>query len=104
MNTSVTQHPFLNDLGKYGAIPPTILVIFGASGDLTVRKLLPAIYNLAHDNFLSPDFYLIGFGRKEISDDQFRKDSAHNLTRFSRRPYNSKLWRNVEKNIFYFSD
>ena len=103
MDTPVTKHPFLNDLGKYGAIPPTILVIFGASGDLTARKLLPAIYNLSHDNFLPPDFYLIGFGRKEISDDQFRKDSANDLSQFSRRPYNASLWESVERNTFYFT-
>ena len=49
------------------------MVIFGASGDLTKRKLIPALYNLAKENLLSKEFALIGFARSEMSSDQFRK-------------------------------
>jgi glucose-6-phosphate 1-dehydrogenase len=59
-----TRHPFLHGLSKHRGSPPTVVVIFGASGDLTARKLIPAIYNLAHDGLLPTDFYLIGFGRR----------------------------------------
>ena len=60
------SHPFLHGLSKHRGSPPTVVIIFGASGDLTARKLIPAIYNLAHDGLLPADFYLIGFGRKAI--------------------------------------
>ncbi|MDB6093261.1 MAG: zwf, partial [Verrucomicrobia bacterium] len=51
-----TRHPFLHGLSKHRGSPPTVIVIFGASGDLTARKLIPAIYNLAHDGLLPADF------------------------------------------------
>src|SRR4051812_4074991 len=51
---------------------PCALVIFGASGDLAKLKLVPAIYELAHEKLLPEKFSLIGYGRKEISDDEFR--------------------------------
>ena len=44
------RHPFLQGLSKHRGSPPTVVVIFGASGDLTARKLIPAIYNLSYDN------------------------------------------------------
>ena len=51
--------------------PPTVIVIFGASGDLTARKLAPAILNLSMDDLLPSHCFLIGFGRKEMSDLDF---------------------------------
>ena len=51
---------------------PCAVVVFGATGDLTARKLIPAIYNLAHDGLLPTDFFLIGFGRKPIPDAEFQ--------------------------------
>src|SRR5437764_11250988 len=52
---------------------PCALVIFGASGDLAKLKLIPAIYEMAHEKLLPEKFALVGFGRKEISDAEFRK-------------------------------
>ncbi len=49
--------------------PPTIIVIFGASGDLTARKLVPAIFNLSKDNLLPNKCFLIGYGRSSMSDE-----------------------------------
>ena len=51
---------------------PCAMVIFGASGDLTKRKLIPSLYNLAKDNLLAKDFALIGFARDEMSTEQWR--------------------------------
>ena len=53
-------------------VHPTALVIFGATGDLARRKLLPAVYNLAHDGALPERFELIGSSRSEMSDLEFR--------------------------------
>jgi glucose-6-phosphate 1-dehydrogenase len=95
------RHPFLQGLSKHRGSPPTIVVIFGASGDLCARKLVPAIYNLAVDNLLSADFYLIGYGRTPISDDDFRKETADHITKFSRRPLAQDVWSRVQSNTFY---
>ena len=52
---------------------PCVMVICGASGDLTKRKLIPALYNLAKAKYLSLDFAVIGFARKELTTEQFRQ-------------------------------
>jgi glucose-6-phosphate 1-dehydrogenase len=63
----------------------TALVIFGATGDLARRKLLPALYNLAHDGALPERFFLTGVSRAELDDDEFRTLAADAVRRFSRR-------------------
>src|SRR5690625_2722753 len=65
-------------------LPPTILVIFGGSGDLTNRKLIPALYNLFLENQLPEKFTIIGLGRTEYSDEEFRKHLSKGMDEFSR--------------------
>ena len=96
-----SPHPFLQGLSKYRGAPATVIVIFGASGDLTARKLLPAIYNLSFDNLLPPDFYLIGFGRKPVPDEEFRGHAEAAIKEFSRRELNPGAWSRVARNTFY---
>ena len=95
------RHPFLHGLSKHRGAPPTVVVIFGASGDLTARKLIPAVYNLAHDNLLPADFYLVGYGRKPIPDDEFRTLAADAIKEFSRRELNQDVWRRVAGHTSY---
>jgi glucose-6-phosphate 1-dehydrogenase len=66
-------------------VPATTLVIFGATGDLSRRKLLPAIYNLAHEGALPERFNLVGVSRREQSDDEFRALARQSIGEFSRR-------------------
>ncbi|MGC9451436.1 MAG: glucose-6-phosphate dehydrogenase [Oceanipulchritudo sp.] len=101
MQESEERHPFLEGLSRHRGAPPTILVIFGASGDLTARKLVPALFNLSLDSLLPADFHLIGFGRKDIGDEAFRELARESITEFSRRPMDEKPWRDVAKNIHY---
>ena len=98
-----SRNPFLNGLSKHRGAPPTVVTIFGASGDLCARKLVPAIYNLAVDNLLPADFYLIGYGRKPIPDEEFRKLAADSIEKFSRRSLKEDIWKRVEANTFYCS-
>ena len=63
---------------------PCALVIFGASGDLAKLKLIPAIYELAHEKLLPEKFALIGYGRKEITDDEFRTICKDSILKNSR--------------------
>ncbi len=83
---------------------PCTLVIFGASGDLTRRKLLPALYALAHDNLLPEQFGVIGFARREKSDDAFREEMRASLEEFSRlRPVDAAIWDRVARGLRYVS-
>jgi glucose-6-phosphate 1-dehydrogenase len=66
-------------------VAPTTLVIFGATGDLARRKLLPALYNLAHDGALPERFNLVGVSRKEKEHDDYRAECEEAIRRFSRR-------------------
>jgi len=97
------RHPFLQGLSKHRGAPPTVVVIFGASGDLTARKLIPAIYNLSVDNLLPADFHLIGYGRKPIPDEEFRAMAAKAIKDFSRRELDSQVWGRVAANTTYVS-
>jgi len=99
--TEETRHPFLKGLSKHRGAPPTLIVIFGASGDLTKRKLVPAIYNLQADNLLPADFYLFGFGRSSIPDDAFREQNTECIKSFSRRGHDADLWQKIHDQTFY---
>jgi glucose-6-phosphate 1-dehydrogenase len=97
------RHPFLHGLSKHRGAPPTAIVIFGASGDLTARKLIPAIYNLAHDNLLPADFHLIGFGRKPIPDAEFQRLAHDAIKEFSRRSPDPEVWARLAPRTLYVS-
>ena len=62
---------------------PCVMVIFGASGDLTKRKLIPALYNLAKDKLLSKEFALVGFARNEMTSEQFRDEIGREIGEFA---------------------
>ncbi len=95
------RHPFLQGLSKHRGAPPTVVVIFGASGDLTARKLIPAVYNLGFDNLLPADFFFVGFGRKIISDDEFRALAAAAVKEHSRRELKEDVWSRIAAHTSY---
>ncbi len=95
------RHPFLQGLSKHRGSPPTVVVIFGASGDLTARKLIPAVYNLGYNNLLPADFYLVGFGRKPIPDEEFRDLAAGAIKEFSRRELKPDVWARIASHTSY---
>jgi len=72
-------------------VHPTTLTIFGATGDLSQRKLLPALYNLAHEGALPERFNLIGVSRGESSDEEFRSTAREAIQRHSRRDADPKV-------------
>jgi glucose-6-phosphate 1-dehydrogenase len=81
--TADLENPLVEALERL-PVHPTTLVIFGATGDLANRKLLPALYNLAHEGALPERFELIGIARREMSDDAFRQIARESIQRFSR--------------------
>src|SRR5262245_31116213 len=83
-------------------LEPCSVVIFGASGDLTARKLIPALYHLFKDQQMPPDFRVIGFARREKSDDSFRAELRAALDQFSRsKPVDEQVWTDFAKQLFY---
>ncbi|MBC8105167.1 MAG: glucose-6-phosphate dehydrogenase [Anaerolineae bacterium] len=81
--------------------PPCALVIFGASGDLAKRKLIPALYELAHEKLLPQNFALIGFARTEMSDDDYRKECRESLEKFVKKPLDPDALKRLEASIGY---
>ncbi len=78
-----------------------VLVIFGATGDLTHRKLIPALYNLAADGDLPAGLQCVGFARREKSDEEFR-DGLEKLNKeVSRQGHNDDLWEQFSQSITY---
>ena len=81
---------------------PCALVIFGASGDLAKRKLIPAIYELAREKFLPEKFALVGYSRSPMSDDEYRKECREAVQQFARtKPFDAAVWDRIEKNTSY---
>jgi glucose-6-phosphate 1-dehydrogenase len=72
-------------------VDPTTLVIFGATGDLSKRKLLPAIYNLAHEGALPETFFLVGCSRSDMPHGDFREMAIEAIKEFSRRKPDEKV-------------
>jgi glucose-6-phosphate 1-dehydrogenase len=96
----VAENPLAFGLERL-PVPPTALVIFGATGDLARRKLLPAVYNLAHDGALPDRFRLVGLARADLSDAGFRELAATAIRTHSRRtPDEEVLARLLESATF----
>ena len=76
------------------------MVIFGASGDLTKRKLIPALYNLAKDNLLSKEFALVGFARSNMTSEQFREKIGEEINQFATTKVDPDLWHWFSRRIY----
>jgi len=84
------------------AVEPCSVVIFGASGDLTARKLIPALYHLFKERQMPPVFRVIGFARREKSDDSFRQELRTALDQFSRtKPVDDAVWSAFAASLHY---
>jgi glucose-6-phosphate 1-dehydrogenase len=88
--------------GNGAVAAPGVLVILGASGDLTKRLLMPALYNLACDGLLPDDFAVIGMARRELSSEQFREQQRQDMGRFNtRRTFDEATWEWLERRLHY---
>ena len=83
-------------------IDPCVLVIFGATGDLTGRKLAPALYNLGRDGLLPPNFACVGFARRDKSHQIFRDELKQDISSYSRtKPLDETFWKSFQEKIYY---
>ena len=87
------ENPFQDPLRFERRIPECAVVIFGANGDLTKRKLLPALYRLAYERRLAPGFAVLGISRTAMTDDQFRENMADSVAKFLEdSPFDKDVW------------
>jgi glucose-6-phosphate 1-dehydrogenase len=86
--------------GKAEQVPTTI-VVFGASGDLTQRKLVPALYNLYRKQRFPSNINMVGFARSPYSDDEFRNHLEEGVRTFSPNTYTSQEWASFKPLIHY---
>ncbi|MBY0528700.1 MAG: glucose-6-phosphate dehydrogenase [Rhabdochlamydiaceae bacterium] len=97
-----SSHPLEEPGVSSRFIDPCILVIFGATGDLTARKLIPALYNLAKEGQLPAQFACVGFARRQKTHDQFREEMKEAIAQFSRtKPLDVPLWERFKDQLFY---
>jgi glucose-6-phosphate 1-dehydrogenase len=101
MVEALEQNPLTVGLGRASLPQPNTLVIFGAAGDLTSRKLLPAVYNLALDGLLPASFGVVGFTRRDMDDAAFRKKAREATEKYSRRPLDTAYWADFERGLFH---
>jgi glucose-6-phosphate 1-dehydrogenase len=92
----IPNHPDSNP-----AAAPCVMVIFGATGDLTKRKLLPAICNLAQDNLLPQQFAIVGFATNDYNTDSFRKMLTEEIPKYAPAPFDLKFWREIAERVYY---
>ena len=95
------SNPLREGLSARAVPQPCTIVIFGATGDLTHRKLIPALYNLAADGELPPAVTVVGFARRKKNDDDFRRDLEEATRKFSRQSVRDEIWKTFAQSIFY---
>src|SRR5215468_3866544 len=74
---------------------PSVLVMFGVTGDLARKKLLPAIYDLANRGLLPPGFSLVGFARRDWADEDFARLTHDAVREFARTKFREPVWQQV---------
>ena len=98
------QNPFEDPLRFERRLAPVALVIFGANGDLTMRKLLPALYRLAYERRLPAGFAVIGNSRTSLTDDAFRKKMYDSVKQFLEdSAFDEDLWQEFARKLYYIA-
>ena len=80
---------------------PCVMVIFGVTGDLTKRKLIPALINLAKENLLSKQFAIVGFAMNDYTTESFRKVLGDEVPKFAPETIDPKMWEWLAERIYY---
>jgi glucose-6-phosphate 1-dehydrogenase len=91
----------LNHPDSNPAATPCVMTIFGATGDLTKRKLIPALCNLAQESLLPAQFAIVGFAGNDFTTESFRKMLAEEIPKFAPAPIDSKQWNWMSERIYY---
>jgi glucose-6-phosphate 1-dehydrogenase len=97
------ENPLLEGMQLRRTPDPCILVIFGASGDLTQRKLFPALYSLAFRHLLPEKFAVVGIARTEETDDEFRERMKEAVQKFGRDEFRDDVWESLADGMRYIA-
>jgi len=97
----VELNPLVEGLRVRRRPDPCLLVIFGASGDLTSKKLMPALYSLAFRGLLPERFGIVGAARSEETDDAFRERMKQAVSEHARDPFKQEVWDELAKGLRY---
>jgi glucose-6-phosphate 1-dehydrogenase len=104
MQTDVNDNPLRAGMRLERMAGPCAVVIFGASGDLTKRKLVPALYNLAQDRLLPAEFAIIGTARQAMSDDEFRAKMREAVAEYGAdKSVDDAVWQSFAAGLFYLT-
>ncbi|MCL1466403.1 glucose-6-phosphate dehydrogenase [Argonema galeatum] len=98
---TLLENPLRVGLQQERTPEPLIIVIFGASGDLTQRKLVPAIYHLKRDRRLPPEITIVGVARRNWSHDYFREQMREGIEQFSDGIGSEEVWQDFAQGLFY---
>ncbi|HEY9794344.1 MAG TPA: glucose-6-phosphate dehydrogenase, partial [Leptolyngbyaceae cyanobacterium] len=98
---TLLENPLRVGLQQERTAEPAILVIFGASGDLTQRKLVPAIYQMKLDRRLPPETTIVGVARREWSHDYFREQMREGIEQFSTGIGAEEIWEDFAQGLYY---
>ncbi len=101
MLETASHNPLTVGLSRTLLPEPCSIVIFGGAGDLSRRKLIPAIYNLMLDGVLPANFAIVGFARTDLDDASFRQLAREGIEKHSRRPIEEAAFADFEKNLFF---
>jgi glucose-6-phosphate 1-dehydrogenase len=101
--TELAENPLLAGLGPQRTPGPCALAIYGAAGDLTRRKIFPALYALAYRRLLPEHFAVVGVARSEWSDDEFRDRMEHAVREFGRDEFSEEVWNRLGEATRYVS-
>ncbi|MDQ3199418.1 MAG: glucose-6-phosphate dehydrogenase [Verrucomicrobiota bacterium] len=101
MTDKQQSNPLREGLSNKAVPQPCAIVIFGATGDLTHRKLVPALYNIAADGELPPAVAVVGFARRPKTDDEFRAEMEEATKKFSRQTVRDEVWGEFAKSLYY---
>src|ERR1700738_4272117 len=98
------DNPFQDPLRFERKMPECAVVIFGANGDLTKRKLMPALYRLALERRLAPGFAVIGISRTAITDHQFRERMCSSVAKYLEdSPFDKQVWSGFAQSLYYMA-
>jgi glucose-6-phosphate 1-dehydrogenase len=101
MTIQPQSNPLREGLSTKAVPQPCAVVIFGATGDLTHRKLVPALYNIAADGEMPPAVAVVGFARRPKTDEEFRQEMEEATRNFSRQTVRDEIWDGFAKSLFY---
>ncbi len=100
--SAVLENPLRQGIRLEQTAEPCTVVIFGASGDLTKRKLVPALYRLVQERLLPAEFSIVGLARTEMGDDEFREKMKEAVAEFSEaKQVEEEVWNSFAQGLYY---